>query len=137
MYFSWRKIIFHFPSEKNVIFWGKKFIFTNNIRKIIFPWNFFGKTIFSERLRKISYFHVFFLGERSSFIFRLKNKIIFPGKINITVLDNINKDHSPVPLFWKDHIFRIFWKRKYGFSSSVSYVPSLSKCHYGLVIFSK
>ena len=43
---------------------------------------FFGKITFLEHLKKTSYFHVFFW-ERSSFIFRLKNKIILSGKINI------------------------------------------------------
>ena len=49
---------------------------------------FIGKTIFLGHLKKISYFHVYFW-ERSSFIFfRLKKKIIFSGKRNITCPDN-------------------------------------------------
>ena len=51
---------------------------------------FFGKTIFSEHLKSISYFYVFFW-ERSSFIFRLKSKIIFPGKRNIIFPDGTRK----------------------------------------------
>ena len=50
----------------------------------------FGKTIFSESLKKISYFRVFFW-ERSSFIFRLRCKIIFSGKRNIIFPNNTRK----------------------------------------------
>ena len=82
MYFL-RKIIFHFPPRKNIIFSRKRSaIFPDDTRKIIFWCDFFGKITFLEHLKKTSYFHVFFW-ERSSFIFRLKNKIILSGKINI------------------------------------------------------
>ena len=50
----------------------------------------FQKTIFSERLKKISYFLVFFW-ERSSFIFRLRGKIIFSGERNIIFPNNTRK----------------------------------------------
>ena len=50
----------------------------------------FEKTIFSESLKKISYFCVF-LWERSSFICRLRCKIIFSGKRNIIFLRNVRK----------------------------------------------
>ena len=50
----------------------------------------FEKTIFSESLKKISYFRVFFW-ERSFFIFRLRCKIIFLGKINMIFPDNTRK----------------------------------------------
>ena len=53
-----------FPGNWNIIF-------PDNCEKIIFQSEFFGKTIFSEHLQKISCFHVFFW-ERSSFIFCLK-----------------------------------------------------------------
>ena len=82
MYFL-RKIIFHFPPRKNIIFSRKiSAIFPDDTRKIIFWCYFLGKIIFLEHSKKTSYFHVFFW-ERSSFIFRLKNKIILSGKINI------------------------------------------------------
>ena len=78
-----RKIIFHFPPRKDVIFSRKRnAIFPDDTRKIIFQCDIFGKTIFSEHLKKISNFHIFFR-KRSSFIFGLKNKIIFSGKGNI------------------------------------------------------
>ena len=41
-------------------------------------------------LKKTSYFHVFFW-DRSSFLFRLRNKIILSGKRNIFFLDNTRK----------------------------------------------
>ena len=50
----------------------------------------FEKTIFSESLKKILYFRVFFW-ERSSVIFRLTYKIIFSGKRNIIFPDNTRK----------------------------------------------
>ena len=76
--------------RKNIIFPGKNTIFPNNIKKIIFKRDFFGKTIFSGDLKEISYFHLFFR-ETSSFIFRLRNKIIFSGKGNIIFPDNITR----------------------------------------------
>ena len=79
-------LIFHFPFsssfnfrlKKTFMFSGKK---TNTIfpdfTKKIKPWcEYFRKTMFSEHLKKTSYFHVFFW-ERSSFPLCLKNKIIF------------------------------------------------------------
>ena len=50
----------------------------------------FGKIIFSDGLKEISYLCVFFC-ERSSFIFRPRYKTIFSGKINIMLLDNARK----------------------------------------------
>ena len=51
---------------------------------------YFGIIIFLGHLKKISYFHVFFL-ERSSFIFGLKKKIIFSEKRNIIFPDNTRR----------------------------------------------
>ena len=79
--FFWERSFFIFRLKNKSIFLGKRNIIflDNTTRKIIFWCNFFRKTIFSEHLKKISYFHVFF-SERSSFIFRPKNKMIFLGK---------------------------------------------------------
>ena len=87
MYFL-RKIIFHFPSKENISYFPEK----NTIfpRKFIFHMIFIAKTIFSEHLKKMSYFHVF-LWQRSSSIFRLKNRIIFSGKRNIIFPDNTTR----------------------------------------------
>ena len=65
---------FIFCMKKRIMFLGKRnTIFLDSTR------SFFGKTIFSEHLQKISYFNVFFC-DRSCFIFRLPGntgKIIF------------------------------------------------------------
>ena len=66
---------------------------------------FFRKAIFSEHLKKISCFHVF-SWERSSFIFRLKNKIIFSGKKNTIFPDGTRSiisqcDSNHIPVRWK------------------------------------
>ena len=76
------KIIFHYPSkEKDIMFSGWKkchfAIFPDNTRTIMLRHNFFEKAFFSEHLKKISYFHVFFFWEKSFFTFLLKNKIIW------------------------------------------------------------
>ena len=87
--------------KKNIIFSGKRnAIFPHDIRKIIFQCNFFGKTIFSEHLKNISYFHVFFW-ERSYFISRLKNKIIFSWKRNTIFPDDTRKIVFQCELFGK------------------------------------
>ena len=74
----------------------------------------FGKTIFSEGLKEISYFLVFSL-ERSSFIFRLRYKIIFLGKRNIIFPDNARKI-----IFQRNFLerpsFQDVWKKKLWFS---------------------
>ena len=90
----WERSSFIFRPKYKVIFSGKRNIIfpDNKRRKIIYQYYFFvvEKTIFSEHLKKISYFHVFFW-EGSSFMFRLKNKMIFSGKRNITFPGNIRK----------------------------------------------
>ena len=68
--------------------------------KIMFQCNYFAKAIFRENLQKISCFHVYFW-ERSSFVFRLKNKIIFLGKRNITLLITQERSYSSTIFFWK------------------------------------
>ena len=121
MYFL-RKIIFHFPTKEKIYFPEKNTIFPDNTRKIIFQCDFFGNTILSEHLKKISYFHVFFW-ERSSFIFYLKNKITFSGRRNIIFPDNTTrKIIFQCDFFWKDRLFRTFGKRKYCFSCSVKFL---------------
>ena len=76
------------PFKETISFLGgKNTIFPDNTRKIIFRCNSFEKTIFSEHLKTISNFHVFF-EERSSFISRPGGKTIFSGKRNIIFPDN-------------------------------------------------
>ena len=92
--------------KKNIRFSGKiNAIFPHDIRKIIFQCNFFGKTIFSEHLKNISYsMFCFFFSERSSFIFRLKNKIIFSVKRNINLTDDTRKTIFQCNFFGKSII---------------------------------
>ena len=79
---------------------------------------FLGKTICSEHLKKISYFHVFFW-ERT-FIFRTKNKIIFSGRSSIIFLDEKRNIIFQCGIFGKT-IFSEHLEKKYGFSCSVGY----------------
>ena len=110
MYFL-RKIIFNFPSEKKNLFWGKRnAIFPDDIRKIILQCNFFGKTIFSEHLKNISYFYEFF-GERSSFIFRLQNKINFSEKKISSFLMLQERSYSS-GILWEKLLFQKISKKK-------------------------
>ena len=86
------KIIFHFPPKEKISYFLEKrnTIFPDITKKIVFRREFFGKAIFSENLKKTSYFQVFFW-ERSSFLLCLRNKIIFLGKRNIIFPDNARK----------------------------------------------
>ena len=89
-----RKIIFYFSSvEKWSYFREKEMPFFLMIEER--PYSsaiIFGNIIFSENLKNMSNFHVFFFfWERSSFIFRIKNKIIFSGKRIIIFPDYTRK----------------------------------------------
>ena len=85
-------IFFHFPPKEKISCFLEKrnTVFPDITKKIMFRREFFGKTIFSQHLKKISYFQVFFW-ERSSFLFYRKNKIILSGKRNIVFPDNTRK----------------------------------------------
>ena len=110
--FSWERLSFIFRlllGKRNVIFPG-------NTKKTIFQCDFFWKTIFSKHLQKISYFHGFYQ-KMWFFIFRLKNKIIFSKKIMSSFLIIQERSYSSA-MFWEDHHFRTFIKRKYDFSCS-------------------
>ena len=76
MYFLIKVIFFHFPFKKYIWFYLEKrnTIFPDITKKIMFKHDFFGKIIFSEHLKKTSYFKLCF-SERSSFLLCLKNKI--------------------------------------------------------------
>ena len=103
---------------KNIMFSGKKIPSFQIIQEGSCAGTaLFGKTIFLESSKKISYFHVFFW-ERSSFIFRLRYKIIFSGKRNIIFPDNRRKIIFQGNFFWKDHLFRTSGKRKCDFPCS-------------------
>ena len=108
------KIIFHFPPKEKISYFLEKrnTILPDVTKKVVFRRQFFGKTTFSEHLKKTSHFQVFFL-ERSSFLLCLKNKNILLGKRNT---DNTRKiifqcDFSGKTIFSKhlekeDMVFR-------------------------------
>ena len=80
----------HFLPREKICFWEKLPSFHIIQERSCIGAALFGKTIFSESLKKISYFRVFFW-ERSSFIFRLSYKIVFLGKRNIIFPDIARK----------------------------------------------
>ena len=90
---------------------------------------FFGRTTFLEHLKKMSYFHAFFL--RKVIIFCLKNKIIFSGKRNIIFPNDTRKIIFHCNCFGKtifsEHLEKI-WKKNWWFSvqlffSVVQFIP--------------
>ena len=86
---------------KNIMFSGKKLPSFQIIQEgSCAGVALFEKIIFSESLKKISCFCVFLWG-RSSFICRLRCKIIFSRKSNIIFLDNIRKIMFQRNLFGK------------------------------------
>ena len=91
MYFL-RKAVFHFlPNEKRSCFRKKNPSFQFIQERSSAGVALFGKTIFSEGLKKISYFHVFFKKDHLLFSVRLGRKIIFSGKGNIIFPNNTRK----------------------------------------------
>ena len=129
-------------SKKLSYFWEKRnAIFPYDIRKIILQCNIFGKTIFSEHLQNISYFHVFFW-EISSFILRLKNSIIFLGKRNIIFHDDTRKIIFQCNFFLKIILSEHLERRKYGFSFSVAsffiwIIYMIIKCYFLINLISQ
>ena len=108
--FFWERSCLIFRLKNKIIFSEKRnMIFPDNTRKIIFQCMFFGKKIFPEHLQKVLYFHIFFW-ERSSFIFRLKNKIKFAGKRNTIFPDTTRKIIFQCKFFWKTMFSKHFKK---------------------------
>ena len=86
------KIIFlHFPPKEKISYFLEKrnTVFPDIKKKTMFRRAFLGQTIFSEHLKKISYFQVFF--EKDHLSLCIKNNIIFSGKRNIIFPDNTRK----------------------------------------------
>ena len=81
------------------------------------------KIIFSEYLKKISYFHVFF-PKKIIFHFLSKKKDHIFGKKKYHLSRYYKKDNISVQFFWKDHLFRRSGRRKYCFPYSVNYVTN-------------
>ena len=90
MYFL-RRIIFHFPSKEKISFFrGTKPSF-QIIQEISYSRQIFLKRPSFQNIWRKYHISMYFFRERSSFIFCLKNKIIFSGKRNIIFPDNTRK----------------------------------------------
>ena len=90
MYFL-RRIIFHFPSKEKISFFrGNKPSF-QIIQEISYCRQIFLKRPSFQNIWRKYHISMYFFRERSSFIFCLKNKIIFSGKRNIIFPDNTRK----------------------------------------------
>ena len=112
---SWKRSSLSFCPRKKYYIFGEKIPSFQIIQERSYPSAaLFVKTIFSEGLKKISYFRIFFW-ERSSFIFRLRCKIIFSGKINIIFPDNTRKTIFQ-RIFLERPSFQDVWKKKIWFS---------------------
>ena len=104
---SWERSSLTFSPRKKYHIFGKKIPSSQIIQERLCPSPaLFEKTIFSESLKKTSYFCSFFW-ERWSFIFRLRCKIIFSRKRNIIFPDNTRKIIFQRYFFGKT----IFWRR--------------------------
>ena len=114
MYFL-RKTVFHFlPREKRSCFWEKIPSFQIIQERSCAGAALFGKTIFSEGLKKISYFRVFFKKDHLSFpasgvrlYFREKEISFFPI---------IQERSYSSPIFLERPSFQDVWKKKIWFS---------------------
>ena len=110
-----RKTVFHFlPREKISCFREKNTIFADNTRKIMCRRGPFWKDYLFRKFEENIIFPCIF-SERSSFIFRLRCKIIFSGRRNIIFPDNTRKiifQHN----FLERPSFQDVWKKKICFS---------------------
>ena len=88
MYFL-RKIIFHFLP--NILFSGKKIPSFQIIEERSYSITIFLKRPSFQNIWRKYHISMYFFREILSFIFRLKNKIIFSGKRNIVFPDNTRK----------------------------------------------
>ena len=98
------------PAQGKNMFLGKNTIFPDNTRKITSRRGPSWKDHLFRTFEENIIFPCIFW-ERSSFIFRLRCKIIYSGKRSMIFPDNTRK--IPARFFWKDHLFRTSGKRKY------------------------
>ena len=90
LHFFWERSSFIFRLKNKIMFSGKKIPSFQIIQKrMIFQWDFLGKIIFSEYLKKHRFFGLFW--KRSSFVFPWKNRSYFRKKRNIIFSENIRK----------------------------------------------
>ena len=113
----WERPSFTFcPGKKYHIFGKKNAIFADNTRKIMCRRGPFWEDHLFRKFEENIIFPCIF-SERSSFIFRLRCKIIFSGKRNIIFPDNTRKiifQHN----FLERPSFQDIWEKKYGFPCS-------------------
>ena len=111
MYPFWKRWSFVFGLKNKIIFSRKETSYFLKIQarsycsKIIF---FFERPSFQNIGRKY-YISMYFFLERSSFILRLKNKIIFWGKRNIIIPDNTRNIFRGILLGRQS--FQNIWKK--------------------------
>ena len=113
MYFL-RSIIFHFPSLKKISYFREKEIpsyLSSWYKKDHILMQFFWIDHLFRTFEEYIIFLCISFWERSSFIFHLKNNIIFSGKRNIIFPDDTRKIIFQCDFFGKI-IFQNIWKKK-------------------------
>ena len=108
---SWERTCLTFPQRKKDHVFGKKIPSFQIIQEISCPRAvLFEKTIFSEHLKKISFFRVFFFWERSSFIFHLGVRSCFREK-QISSFPIIQERSYSKKIFLERPYFQDVWKK--------------------------
>ena len=110
--FFWTDHLFQ-AFEENIIFPNIIFL-DNKTRKTIFQYDFFLERSSFQNIWRKNHIFMYFVWERS-FIFRLKNKMIVSGKINIIFPDNPGKIIFQRNYFGKTISSEHLEKRKYVF----------------------
>ena len=113
-YFLRKFIPYFLSNEKISCFREKNTIFPDNTRKIMSQRGPFKNTFFSEDLKKISYFLVFFW-KRSSFIFRLRLRSYFRERETWSFPIIRERSYSSA-IFLERPSFQDVWKKKIWFS---------------------
>ena len=129
MYFL-RRTVFHFlPREKKIMFSGKKTPSFQIVQERSYAGAaLFEKTIFSEGLKKISYFRVFFKKDHLSF-FGQGLRSYFREK-EISSFPIIQERSYSSAIFLESPSFQDVWKKKIWFSVQCKYQinSTFSKC---------
>ena len=114
--------------RKNVIFSRKRnVICPDDTRSIILQCDYFGKTIFSKHLKKISYFYVFFEKDHLSFSTE-RVRSYFPGKKLLSFLMIQEVSYSSIIFFGKTIFSEHLEKENMVFS--VVYITKRMKMFY-------
>ena len=107
-------IFFHFPPKEKISYFLEKrnTIFPDITKKIMFRREFFGKTIFSEHLKKISYFQIFLRKIMFHFVSRIRS-YFREKEISFFVIIQ-ERSYSSV-IFMERPSFQKIWKKKIWF----------------------